>query len=71
MKLYRAFVWKQALAYLSSAISPSLVNQYMILAPHLQPKDLAAVYRRFLESLSNRQGMPINWRHHAFDQDLP
>jgi len=58
MKHYRAFVWKQTLAYLSSAISSSLVSQYMTLAPQLQPKNLAAVYRRFLESLSNRQGMP-------------
>lgn len=58
MKQYRAFVWKQARDYLSSLICPPLIDEYMALAAHSQPKDLPTVYRRLLESLSNRQGMP-------------
>ena len=54
----RVFVWRQALAYLAERADMELVRKHMSLSDRSRPGDMRAVYRRFLETLSNKRGMP-------------
>ena len=55
---YRQFVWESALEYLESRADMRLVREHMSLSQVSEPENFPDVYRRLLESLINRQGMP-------------
>lgn len=58
MKQYRAFVWAEANEYLASRVEMSLVREYMSIADSANLTTMPELYRAFIDSLSNRQGMP-------------
>jgi hypothetical protein len=55
---YREFAWQSALTYLGSKTEMDKVRKHMALPEVSKPQSLAHVYKRLLQSLSNRQGMP-------------
>ena len=55
---YGQFVWESALSYLESRADMQSVRQHMSLSQVSEPTSFPDVYRRLLESLVNRQGMP-------------